>query len=98
MPALEGNRGVRVLLWENITVPTPVISINSSRTPNSSLTPFFARLLGLKPRRHRPAELGSEYIGFVEIDDGEWNVDCGLLPLGCFHEHNFLVEDVLGCH
>jgi putative transposase len=40
--------------------------------------------------------LGEEYVGFVEIDDGEWDVYFGPLRLGRFHERTLLIEDALG--
>jgi transposase InsO family protein len=40
--------------------------------------------------------LGEEFIGFVEIDDGEWDVYFGPLRLGRFHERTLLIEDALG--
>ncbi|CAN5889838.1 integrase core domain-containing protein [soil metagenome] len=40
--------------------------------------------------------LGEEYVGFVEIDDSEWDVYFGPLRLGRFHERTFLIEDALG--
>lgn len=40
--------------------------------------------------------LGGEYIGLVEIDDGEWDVYFGPLRLGRFHEGTLQVEDALG--
>jgi hypothetical protein len=42
--------------------------------------------------------LGEEYVGFVEIDDGEWDVYFGPLRLGRFHERTLLIEDALGRH
>jgi putative transposase len=42
--------------------------------------------------------LGGEHLGFVEIDDGEWDVYCGPLRLGRFHERTYLLEDALGRH
>jgi transposase InsO family protein len=42
--------------------------------------------------------LGGEILGFVEIDDGEWDVYFGPLRLGRFHERTSLIEDVLGRH
>ena len=42
--------------------------------------------------------LGGEYIGFVEIDDGEWDVYFGPLRLGRFHERTLHIEDALGRH
>jgi putative transposase len=42
--------------------------------------------------------LGGEVLGFVEIDDGEWDVYFGPLRLGRFHERTSLIEDVLGRH
>jgi putative transposase len=40
--------------------------------------------------------LGEEYVGFVEVDDGEWDVYFGPLRLGRFHERTLLIEDALG--
>ena len=40
--------------------------------------------------------LGEEYVGLVEIDDGEWDVYFGPLRLGRFHERTLLIEDALG--
>jgi putative transposase len=40
--------------------------------------------------------LGEELIGFVEVDDGEWDVYFGPLRLGRFHERTLLIEDALG--
>jgi putative transposase len=40
--------------------------------------------------------LGEESVGFVEIDDGEWDVYFGPLRLGRFHERTLLIEDALG--
>ena len=40
--------------------------------------------------------LGEEYVGLVEIDDGEWEVYFGPLRLGRFHERTRLIEDALG--
>jgi transposase InsO family protein len=40
--------------------------------------------------------LGGEWIGLVEIDDGEWDVYFGPLRLGRFHERTLLIEDALG--
>ena len=42
--------------------------------------------------------LGEEYVGLVEIDDGEWDVYFGPLRLGRFHERTLLIEDALGRH
>jgi len=42
--------------------------------------------------------LGGEVLGFVEIDDGEWDVYFGPLRLGRFHERTLLIEDALGRH
>jgi putative transposase len=42
--------------------------------------------------------LGGEYIGLVEIDDGEWDVYFGPLRLGRFHECTLAIEDALGRH
>jgi putative transposase len=40
--------------------------------------------------------LGEEYVGFTEIDDGEWDLYFGPLRLGRFHERTRTVEDALG--
>lgn len=40
--------------------------------------------------------LGGEDIGFIEIDDGEWDVYFGPLRLGRFHERTLRIEDALG--
>jgi putative transposase len=40
--------------------------------------------------------LGGENVGFVEIDDAEWDVYFGPLRLGRFHERTLLIEDALG--
>jgi transposase InsO family protein len=40
--------------------------------------------------------LGGEDVGFVEIDDGEWDVYFGPLRLGRFHERTLRIEDALG--
>lgn len=40
--------------------------------------------------------LGGEYVGLVEIDDGEWEVYFGPLRLGRFHERTLCIEDVHG--
>ena len=40
--------------------------------------------------------LGGEDIGFVEIDDAEWDVYFGPLRLGRFHERTLNIEDALG--
>ena len=40
--------------------------------------------------------LGGEYVGLVEIDDGEWDMYFGPLRLGRFHERTYLVEDIHG--
>jgi putative transposase len=40
--------------------------------------------------------LGEEFVGFLEIDDGEWDVYFGPLRLGRFHERTLLIEDALG--
>jgi len=40
--------------------------------------------------------LGGEYIGLVEIDDGEWDIYFGPLRLGRLHERTLQVEDALG--
>ena len=37
--------------------------------------------------------LGGEYVGFEEIDDGEWNVYFGRMKLGRFHERLRCIED-----
>lgn len=40
--------------------------------------------------------LGGEWVGLVEIDDGEWDVYFGPLRLGRFHERTRQIEDALG--
>jgi len=40
--------------------------------------------------------LGGQDIGFVEIDDAEWDVYFGPLRLGRFHERTRQIEDALG--
>jgi hypothetical protein len=40
--------------------------------------------------------LGGEHVGFVEIDDAEWDFYFGPLRLGRFHERTLLIEDALG--
>jgi transposase InsO family protein len=40
--------------------------------------------------------LGGEYVGFTEVDDGEWDLYFGLLRLGRFHERTLMIEDALG--
>jgi transposase InsO family protein len=40
--------------------------------------------------------LGEEYVGLVEIDDGEWDVYFGPLRLGRFRERTLRIEDALG--
>ena len=40
--------------------------------------------------------LGGEYVGFTEVDDGEWDLYFGPLRLGRFHERTLTVEDALG--
>lgn len=42
--------------------------------------------------------LGEEYVGFVEIDDGEWDVYFGPLRLGRFHERTLRIEGALSRH
>lgn len=42
--------------------------------------------------------LGGEYIGLVEIDEGEWDVHFGPVRLGRFHEHAGVIEDANGQH
>ncbi|MGH8573292.1 MAG: integrase core domain-containing protein, partial [Gammaproteobacteria bacterium] len=42
--------------------------------------------------------LGGEHLGFVEIDDREWDLYFGPLRLGRFHEPTLAIEDVLGRH
>ncbi len=37
--------------------------------------------------------LGGEWIGLVELDDGEWGVYIGPLRLGRFHERTMAIED-----
>jgi hypothetical protein len=43
----------------------------------------------------RPRQPG-EYIGLLEIDHHEWDVDFGPLRLGRFHEDTLRIEDALG--
>lgn len=40
--------------------------------------------------------LAGDYVGLVEIDDGQWDLYFGLLKLGRFHERLLRVEDALG--
>jgi hypothetical protein len=40
--------------------------------------------------------LGEEYVGLVEVDDGEWDVYFGPLRLDRFHEPTLRLEDALG--
>jgi len=40
--------------------------------------------------------LGEEYVGFEEVDDGEWDLYFGPLKLGRFHERLRRVEDARG--
>jgi putative transposase len=40
--------------------------------------------------------VGGEYVGFTEVDDGEWDLYFGPLRLGRFHECTLTVEDALG--
>jgi transposase InsO family protein len=40
--------------------------------------------------------LGGEYVGFEEIDDGEWDLYFGRMKLGRFHERLRRVEDAQG--
>lgn len=40
--------------------------------------------------------LAGEYVGLVEIDDGQWDLYFGPLKLGRFHERLLRVEDALG--
>jgi transposase InsO family protein len=40
--------------------------------------------------------LGEEYVGFVEVDDGEWDLYFGPIKLGRFHERLLKVEDAFG--
>ena len=40
--------------------------------------------------------LGQEYVGFVEVDDGEWDLYFGPVKLGRFHERLLKVEDAFG--
>jgi len=42
--------------------------------------------------------LAGEYLGLVEIADGEWDVYSGPLRLGRFHERTRHLEDALGRH
>ena len=39
--------------------------------------------------------LGGEWIGLIEIDDGEWDVYFGPLHLGRFHERTITIDDAL---
>lgn len=40
--------------------------------------------------------VGGEWIGMVELDDGEWDVCFGPLRLGRFHERTMAIEDAHG--
>jgi putative transposase len=40
--------------------------------------------------------LGEEYVGFVEVDDGEWDLYFGPIKLGRFPERLLKVEDAFG--
>lgn len=40
--------------------------------------------------------LGGEYVGFEEIDDGEWDLYFGRMKLGRFHERLRCIEDARG--
>jgi len=40
--------------------------------------------------------LGEEYVGFVEVDDAEWDLYFGPIKLGRFHERLLKVEDAFG--
>ena len=40
--------------------------------------------------------LGGEYVGFEEIDDGEWDLYYGRMKLGRFHERLGRIEDARG--
>ena len=40
--------------------------------------------------------LGEQYVGFVEVDDGEWDLYFGPIKLGRFHERLLKVEDAFG--
>jgi len=40
--------------------------------------------------------LGEEYVGFVEVDDGEWDLYFGPVKLGRFHERLLRIEDAFG--
>jgi putative transposase len=40
--------------------------------------------------------LGGEYVGFTEVDDGEWDLYFGPVKLGRFHERLLGIEDAFG--
>ena len=40
--------------------------------------------------------IAGEYVGFDEIDDGEWDLYFGPMKLGRFHERLRRVEDARG--
>jgi hypothetical protein len=40
--------------------------------------------------------LAEEYVGFEEVDDGEWDLYIGPMKLGRFHERLRRVEDARG--
>lgn len=40
--------------------------------------------------------LGGEYVGFVEVDDAEWDLYFGPVKLGRFHERLLRIEDAFG--
>ena len=40
--------------------------------------------------------LAGEYVGFEEIDDGEWNLYFGRMKLGRYHERLNRIEDAQG--
>jgi hypothetical protein len=40
--------------------------------------------------------LGEEYVGFVEVDEGEWDLYFGPVKLGRFHERLLRIEDAFG--
>ena len=84
--------------FRNSNRPVPTCSIlpevSSQRYPGCG-SEFIRRD---KQRVNVSPTLGEEYVGFVEIDDGEWDVYFGPLYLGRFHERTLLIEDALGRH
>src|SRR5882724_4043118 len=40
--------------------------------------------------------LGGEYVGFTEVDDGEWDLYFGPVKLGRLHERLLRIEDACG--